>query len=286
MPRLGVWRARLQFRRTPRWDSVERGTSASRVAGRVTQLGTSASRGSGLNSLSRLIQTAFRPSSWAGAMSWKRLAATWTCASLLALDCSKKRFQWPCAGLYEPASAAVIARSIGTSICLIEACSRSGSVFDRIASRQPLAWSCLSAAGTSGKCWPAWQRVGQGGCAVRLELQSFDDGDCPQRARQNLAVLEAAASLRQRLDRVVHVQEPPHVGIWPQSYEDARDACVPVDQRSVAVECRPPIAHVKSGYVAVVRRGIARPIRRRMGGGRLAGRRDGNWVAVVDAGAG
>src|SRR5262245_7842437 len=75
------------------------GTSSSRVSGRsVRSVSSRSGLGSG-SSPSRLIQTLLRPSSRAGAMSWKRLAATWTCASRSAVVTSKNRSQCAGAGL-------------------------------------------------------------------------------------------------------------------------------------------------------------------------------------------
>src|SRR6266536_944071 len=72
--------------------------SASR-SGSSAARGRSASRARSVVSPERLIHTASRPSSAHGAMSWLRLAATWTWRSRSAPVCSKKYRQWPCAGL-------------------------------------------------------------------------------------------------------------------------------------------------------------------------------------------
>ena len=56
---------------------------------------------------------------FAGAMSWKRLAATWTSGG--RPTSLSKMSQWPSAGLYEPISEATIANSNGTPMFAIEA---------------------------------------------------------------------------------------------------------------------------------------------------------------------
>src|SRR5262249_34703200 len=69
-------------------DDGHAGTSSSSVSGRFERSVSSRSgSGSGCSS-SRLRQTVRRPSSRAGAMSWKRLAATWTCRSRSAVVAS------------------------------------------------------------------------------------------------------------------------------------------------------------------------------------------------------
>ena len=53
------------------------------------------------------------------------------------------------AGLYEPISEATMTSSNGTPICSIDAAIRSGSEFERIASRQPRFRASVTASGTS-----------------------------------------------------------------------------------------------------------------------------------------
>src|SRR5262245_5870416 len=80
-------------------DRGHAGTSSSSVSGRSVRSVSSRSGFGPGSSPSRLIQTFLRPSSRAGAMSWKRLAPTWTCESRWAVVTSKNRSQCPSAGL-------------------------------------------------------------------------------------------------------------------------------------------------------------------------------------------
>src|SRR5439155_14378795 len=124
-------------------------TRPSRISGSRERSGSSAARGRSLRSPSRLIHTAGMPSAAAGARSWNGLAATWTCRDGPAPERSRKTSQWPWAGLYEPDSVAVTARSGRTPRLRIDAARRSGSVLERMASFHPRTRTWRRAAGTS-----------------------------------------------------------------------------------------------------------------------------------------
>src|SRR3954452_10944235 len=137
----------------PRWadDHVAgAGTSSSSVSASRARSGSSRSGGGSGASPNRLIQMVRRPSSRAGAMSWKRLAATCTWPSRGAPVRAKNSSQWRCAGLYEPRSDATTVSSNGTPSRAFNASMKSGSVLERTASRQPRPRASASAAGASG----------------------------------------------------------------------------------------------------------------------------------------
>ena len=131
-----------------------------------------------------------------GAMSWNRLAATWTWPSRGARVRAKNSSQWRCPGLYEPISCATTTSSKATPIRTCEAAMKSSSVFERIASRQPRRRSSSRELRDLGKRAPGRQRVGQAvlGAGRRAEP--------PHRLGQHLAVGErrrrAAARPRPR----------------------------------------------------------------------------------------
>ena len=139
-----------------------------------------------------------------------------------------------CPGLYEPISCATTTSSNATPIRTCDAAMKSSSVFERIASRQPRRRS-------SSREWapregaPARQRVGQAmlGAGRRAEL--------PHRFREHLAVGEGAVAPQLRLDLVIAPQLVISTLLAEYAHELGADASVPVDQRPVAVECRPPL---------------------------------------------
>src|SRR5207248_5777694 len=116
---------------------VHAGTSTSRLSPSPERLCNSRSGWGSASSPSRLIQIVRRPSADAGAMSWKRLAATCTWWSRSAPLRAKNSSQWAEAGLYEPVSDATTVCSNPTPIRASEASRRSRSVFESTASRQP-----------------------------------------------------------------------------------------------------------------------------------------------------
>ncbi len=177
------------------------GRRASRAASRGR--GSSAARGRSELSRSRLIQTARSPSSSAGAMSWNSEAATCTCRSRSAPVCSKNRSQCPCAGLYEPASAAVISRSTGTPIASSDAARNAGSVFDRMPIRQPRERSSASDGRDLVERRPVRQRVAERLAVVVGELEPLAVRDAFERLGEHLPVGQRLPALHLRLDLVV-----------------------------------------------------------------------------------
>src|SRR6478736_834975 len=121
----------------------------SRVSARPSNVCSSTSGCGSASSPRRLIQTVRSPSLVAGAMSWKRLAPTWTCPSGAAPLRAKNSCQCAGAGLYEPISEATTVTSNSTPTRPSEAARKSGSVFERTARRQPCRRASASAAGTS-----------------------------------------------------------------------------------------------------------------------------------------
>src|SRR6266545_331231 len=87
----------------------------------------------------------------AGRMSWYWLAPTWIVSAGPAPDRSANIRQWPAAGLYEPQSSAVIARSGSRPSFAIDSPSRSRSTLERIAILRPRRRSSARAPGTSSK---------------------------------------------------------------------------------------------------------------------------------------
>ena len=110
-----------QPRRRPAKSSSENGRTFMRRASRARRRARSASAArrpaaARAASPSRLIHTVGRPSSVAGAMSWKRLAPTCTCDLRAARSARRTSPSGGAAGLYEPISDATIAASNGTPI--------------------------------------------------------------------------------------------------------------------------------------------------------------------------
>ena len=96
--------------------NIHDGASESRLSARPAKLRSSTSGWGSASSPSRLIQIVRRPSVEAGAMSWKRLAATWTWLARSAPLRAKNSAQWAGAGLYEPISDATTVSSNSTPI--------------------------------------------------------------------------------------------------------------------------------------------------------------------------
>ena len=124
--------------------------------------GSVAERGTVLVSRSRSIQIAGSPSFAHGSMSWNSEAATCVAGALGARPPEER---------LPVAERRLVRADVGRHHRLvhghadhlrIDASSRSGSVFDRIASRHPLQWRSLSAPGTSVKTGHEGERPGQG----------------------------------------------------------------------------------------------------------------------------
>src|SRR5690348_6473819 len=92
-------------------SDVHEGTRESRLSARPVKLWSSTSGCGSASSPSRLIQIVRRPRADAGAMSWKRLAATWAWPARSAPLRAKNSSQCAGAGLYEPISDAVTVTS-------------------------------------------------------------------------------------------------------------------------------------------------------------------------------
>ena len=110
-------------------------------------------------------------------------------------------------------------------------------MFERIASRQPLARSVLQRATHLGKRRPAGQGLGE-----RRDL-GLAGAEPPHRFGQDLAIGAAAVCLKCRFD----VVEPAELGVGTcfaeHAAEDTANPAVPVNQRPVAVEGRPALVH-------------------------------------------
>ena len=210
--------------------------ATSRFSARPVKLCSSTSGCGSASSPSRLIQIVRRPSAEAGAMSWKRLAPTWTCCSRSAPLRAKNSSQWAGAGLYEPISDATTVRSNSTPIRASDASRRSRSVFERTASRQPRGPGLLERRRHLGERLPLRQRASE---RVLLAGGSAETGE---RDGHHLAVAAAGIlPLDLRLELVVGVQQLAAARSAEQPLELAPDAAVPVDQRAVAVEGRPAL---------------------------------------------
>ncbi len=210
------------------------------MSGRPRRSGSSRSGSGSGCSPSRLIQTIFSPSSRAGATSWKRLAATWTWCSRSAVVSSKKRSQWPCAGLYEPIvlggddeverHADPLLR-LGDQRVIGVGEDREVPAARAAARRAPR--------GTSRK-------AGQSGSELRQRARSPLPGspgrsrrEPLERQREHLRVAAVRLRLHLRLELVVAGAAGPAPLGAEEALEHAADAGVPVDQRAVAVEGRP-----------------------------------------------
>ena len=209
--------------------------SGSRLRSCSSRVGTGAA-----SSPRRLIQRTGTPRATVGATSWKRLAATWTCRRGLTLLRSAKTRQCAGAGLYEPISEATTVSSTGTPICSSEAASRSESLFDRTARRQPRARSRPNAAGTSGNgVHPGSERR-----LERRQPQALRRCEAGKREIEHLAVHpRRILRLHGWLHLVVAVQEPRRSGRAEEPLELTADPAVPVDQRPIAVKSRPEVGH-------------------------------------------
>ena len=110
----------------------------------------------------RLIQTLLRPSSFAGAMSWNRDAATCTWPSRELPECARRTP--PSAGAPACRSRSPVrrrSRRTATPICTWDAAMKSSSVFERIASLHPRLRSSVERAVRLREGAPAGQRLGQ-----------------------------------------------------------------------------------------------------------------------------
>ena len=206
--------------------------------------GSSASRWGSGSSPSRLIQTQGRPSSAHGAMSWKRLAPTWTWRA----GRRRSRRRTPPSG---PAPACTSrsrrrrrSRSNGTPI-------RSSDAVDVVAvgvredRELPAAGAqLLERAAHLGKRLPGRQRPRERVVLARRQRQALLGGEPREREREHVAVAaRRLLALHLRLDLVVAGRSRAGAPGAEEPLELGADAAVPVDQRPVAVEGRPAPAH-------------------------------------------
>ncbi len=102
----------------------------------------------------------------------------------------------------------------------------------------------LQCRGYLGKRRPRRQRLRQRLPLVVGEPQPRLGGHPGQGLAEHLPVADRSTALHLRLDPVVGGQQRSAVRVRPQPRERAADAALPVDQRPVAVECRPSLCHL------------------------------------------
>jgi hypothetical protein len=98
-----------------------------------------------------------------------------------------------------------------------------------------------------GERSPRREGVAEGALLLRSEGQVFFVRQDSQSLGEHLAVGHGRALLDPRLDLVVALEQPVGVGFRPQVGEARPDPPVPIDERPVAVERRPP-RHLGHGY--------------------------------------
>ena len=182
---------------------------------------------------SRLIQTLGRPSSFAGAMSWKRLAATWTC----------RPARRPCAPRTRASDRGPACRSRSPRRRRSPRRERRAAPSRRRCSRGRC--SRGSRASTRAGAPPrATSRTSGNGCQPGSESASASSSPARRaqpahRLRHHLAVGKRAVGLELGLELVVAAELLAGPVLAEDTGELCADPAVPVDQRAVAVERRP-----------------------------------------------
>ena len=91
---------------------------------------------------------------------------------------------------------------------------------------------------------PGWQRVGQGRRIVELDALLIPE--TLERPGQYLPVRELAICFELGLELVIPVQKPAGLPLAEDPRELTANPAVPVDERPVAVECRPALHRARA----------------------------------------